>query len=103
VRSYGWALDALAAFAVTLVACALVARIVAVPEGPFAKHLERRMIRSGARTLIVLGVIGAGVGYLGGSPAGVLVGTLAGWLLPSAWEAKRIHDRIARADRRCGD
>ncbi|RMG47289.1 MAG: hypothetical protein D6718_04005 [Acidobacteria bacterium] len=97
---FGWALDTLAAFVFVFAACAAVAWLVPVPEGPFSKHLGRRGVRMAARAAIVLGTLAAGIGCFGGSPPAVLAGALAGWLLPSAWEAKRIHDRIAGTDRR---
>jgi hypothetical protein len=83
--------DMLVAFAVTWGASALLARGWPVESGDFARHLRARVFRMLGRIVIVLVTLFVGIGFLGRSAAGTMIGGLAGWLVDAGREAWRCH------------
>lgn len=83
--------DLLAAFAVTWGGSALLARGWPVESGDFARHFRARVVRLLGRVVIVLVTVFVGIGVLGRSAAGIVIGGLAGWLVDAGREAWRCH------------
>lgn len=83
--------DLIAAFAVTWLASAGLARLIPVESGDFARHLRARVLRMLGRTVIVVTALLVGIGLWDRAAAAVTVGGLAGWLLDAGREAWRCH------------
>jgi uncharacterized membrane protein YeaQ/YmgE (transglycosylase-associated protein family) len=73
-------IDLTAAFVATLAGCLAAARLVPARRGGFDGFLSARVGRMTGRAVTVLLVVALGCGPFDGSPAAVLVGSLAGWL-----------------------
>ncbi|RMF76539.1 MAG: hypothetical protein D6738_01285 [Acidobacteria bacterium] len=93
-------IDCVLAFAATGAACFVLGALVPLSRAPFGSHMTRRGLRMLGRALVVLAVVGAGVGPLGGRPAAVVIGAIAGWLLAAGAEVRAQARVVGQGDHR---
>lgn len=81
-------IDLTVAFVATLAGCVALARLAPAGRRGLNGFLTARVGRMTGRAVTVLLVVAIGCGPFDGSPAEVLVGALAGWLVAVVFELR---------------
>ena len=85
------------AFVASFAVCCGIALVAPVPDRPFASHVSRRVLRMLARIVAVMAVTAVVSARLDAFAPTVLLGALAGWILPTSIEWWRARPRFEAA------